>query len=69
MCIRDSNGIITQAQKAKEKTEEAKIRDAEIASQKPSIRSYFLLTLDTQPYYNPQAVALKVDEKLMLQGL
>ena len=40
---------------------------AEIASQKPSIRSYFLLTLDTQPYYNPQAVALKVDEKLMLQ--
>lgn len=41
---------------------------AEIASQKPSIRSYFLLTLDTQPYYNPQAVALKVDEKLMLQA-
>lgn len=40
---------------------------AEIASQKPSIRSYFLLTLDIQPYYNPQAVALKVDEKLMLQ--
>ena len=40
---------------------------AEIASQKPSIRSYFLLTLDTQPYYNPQAVALKVDEKLMHQ--
>lgn len=40
---------------------------AEIANQKPSIRSYFLLTLDTQPYYNPQAVALKVDEKLMLQ--
>lgn len=40
---------------------------AEIASQKPSIRSYFLLTLDTQPYYNPQAVALKVGEKLMLQ--
>ena len=40
---------------------------AQIASQKPSIRSYFLLTLDTQPYYNPQAVALKVDEKLMLQ--
>ena len=40
---------------------------AEIASQKPSIRSYFLLTLDTQPHYNPQAVALKVDEKLMLQ--
>lgn len=40
---------------------------AEIASQKPSIRSYFLLTLDTQPYYKPQAVALKVDEKLMLQ--
>lgn len=40
---------------------------AEIASQKPSIRNYFLLTLDTQPYYNPQAVALKVDEKLMLQ--
>lgn len=40
---------------------------AEIASQKPSIRSYFLLTLDTQPYYNPQAVTLKVDEKLMLQ--
>lgn len=40
---------------------------AEIASQKPSIRSYFLLTLDPQPYYNPQAVALKVDEKLMLQ--
>ena len=40
---------------------------AETASQKPSIRSYFLLTLDTQPYYNPQAVALKVDEKLMLQ--
>ena len=40
---------------------------AEIASQKPSIRSYFLLTLDTQPYYNPQAVALKVNEKLMLQ--
>lgn len=40
---------------------------AEIASQKPSIRSYFLLTLDTQPYYNPQAGALKVDEKLMLQ--
>lgn len=40
---------------------------AEIASQKPSIRSYFLLTLDTQPYYIPQAVALKVDEKLMHQ--
>lgn len=40
---------------------------AEIASQKPSIRSYFLLTLDTQPYYNPQAVALKVDEKLIFQ--
>ena len=40
---------------------------AEIASQKPSIRSYFLLTLDTHPYYNPQAVAMKVDEKLMLQ--
>ena len=40
---------------------------AEIASQKPSIRSYFLLTLDTQPYYNPQAVALKVDENLMHQ--
>ena len=40
---------------------------ADIASQKPSIRSYFLLTLDTQPYYNPQAVALKVDEKLMRQ--
>lgn len=40
---------------------------AEIASQKPSIRSYFLLTLDNLPYYNPQAVALKVDEKLMLQ--
>ena len=40
---------------------------AEIASQKPSIRSYFLLTLDTQPYYNPQAVALKVDEKLIHQ--
>lgn len=40
---------------------------AEIASQKPSIRSYFLLTLDTLPYYNPQAVALKVDEKLMHQ--
>ena len=40
---------------------------AEIASQKPSIRSNFLLTLDTQPYYNPQAVALKVDEKLMRQ--
>ena len=40
---------------------------AEIASQKPSIRSYFLLTLDTLPYYNPQAVAMKVDEKLMLQ--
>lgn len=39
----------------------------EIASQKPSIRSYFLLTLDTLPYYNPQAVALKVDEKLMHQ--
>lgn len=39
----------------------------EIASQKPSIRSYFLLTLDNLPYYNPQAVALKVDEKLMLQ--
>lgn len=41
---------------------------AEIASQKPSIRSNFLLTLDTLPYYNPQAVALKVDEKLMLQA-
>lgn len=40
---------------------------AEIASQKPSIRSNFLLTLDNLPYYNPQAVALKVDEKLMLQ--
>ena len=40
---------------------------AEIASQKPSIRSYFLLTLDNLPYYNPQAVAMKVDEKLMLQ--
>lgn len=40
---------------------------AEIVSQKPSIRSYFLLTLDTLPYYNPQAVALKVDEKLMHQ--
>lgn len=40
---------------------------AEIASQKPSIRSYFLLTLDNLPYYNPQTVALKVDEKLMLQ--
>lgn len=40
---------------------------AEIASQKPSIRSYFLLTLDNLPYYNPQAVALKVDEKLMHQ--
>lgn len=40
---------------------------AEIASQKPSIRSYFLLTLDTLPYYNPQAVAMRVDEKLMLQ--
>ena len=40
---------------------------AEIASQKPSIRSYFLLTLDTLPYYNPQAVALKVDEELMHQ--
>lgn len=40
---------------------------AEIANQKPSIRSYFLLTLDTHPYYNPQAVALKVDEKLMHQ--
>ena len=40
---------------------------AEIASQKPSIRSNFLLTLDTLPYYNPQAVALKVDEKLMHQ--
>lgn len=38
---------------------------AEIASQKPSIRSNFLLTLDNLPYYNPQAVALKVDEKLM----
>ena len=41
---------------------------AEIASQKPSIRSNFLLTLDNLPYYNPQAVALKVDEKLMLQA-
>lgn len=40
---------------------------AEIASQKPSIRSNFLLTLDTLPYYNPQAVALKVDKKLMHQ--
>lgn len=40
---------------------------ADIASQKPSIRSNFLLTLDTLPYYNPQAVALKVDEKLMHQ--
>lgn len=40
---------------------------AEIASQKPSIRSNFLLTLDTLPYYNPQAVALKVDEKLTHQ--
>lgn len=40
---------------------------AEIASQKPSIRSNFLLTLDTLPYYNPQAVAVKVDEKLMHQ--
>lgn len=40
---------------------------AEIASQTPSIRSNFLLTLDTLPYYNPQAVALKVDEKLMHQ--
>lgn len=40
---------------------------AEIASQKPSIRSNFLLTLDTLPYYNPQAVALKVDEKLKHQ--
>ena len=40
---------------------------AEIASQKPSIRSNFLLTLDTLPYYNPQAVALKVDEKLIHQ--
>lgn len=40
---------------------------AEIASQKPSIRSNFLLTLDTLPFYNPQAVALKVDEKLMHQ--
>lgn len=40
---------------------------AEIACQKPSIRSNFLLTLDTLPYYNPQAVALKVDEKLMHQ--
>lgn len=40
---------------------------AEIASQKPSIKSYFLLTLDNLPYYNPQAVALKVDEKLMHQ--
>ena len=40
---------------------------AEIASQKPSIRSYFLLTLDNLPYYNPQAVALKVDENLMHQ--
>lgn len=40
---------------------------AEIASQKPSIRSNFLLTLDNLPYYNPQAVALKVDEKLMHQ--
>lgn len=40
---------------------------AEIANQKPSIRSYFLLTLDNLPYYNPQAVALKVDEKLMHQ--
>lgn len=40
---------------------------AEIASQKPSIRSNFLLTLDALPYYNPQAVALKVDEKLMHQ--
>ena len=40
---------------------------AEIASQKPSVRSNFLLTLDNLPYYNPQAVALKVDEKLMHQ--
>lgn len=40
---------------------------AEIASQKPSIRSNFLLTLDTLPFYNPQAVALKVDEKQMHQ--
>lgn len=40
---------------------------AEIASQKPSIRSNFLLTLDNLPYYNPQAVTLKVDEKLMHQ--
>lgn len=40
---------------------------AEIASQKPSIKSNFLLTLDTLPYYNPQAVALKVDKKLMHQ--
>lgn len=40
---------------------------AEIANQKPSIRSNFLLTLDNLPYYNPQAVALKVDEKLMHQ--
>lgn len=40
---------------------------AKIANQKPSIRSYFLLTLDNLPYYNPQAVALKVDEKLMHQ--
>lgn len=40
---------------------------AEIASQKPSIRSNFLLTLDNLPYYNPQAVALKVEEKLMHQ--
>lgn len=40
---------------------------AEIASQKPSIRSNFLLTIDNLPYYNPQAVALKVDEKLMHQ--
>ena len=38
-----------------------------IASQEPSIRSNFLLTLDSQPYYNPQAVALKIDEELAHQ--
>ena len=38
-----------------------------VASQKPSIRSHFLLTFDPDPFFNPQAVALKIDEELMRQ--
>ena len=40
------------------------VAKAPILSEKPSLRDNFLLTLDVKPYYNAEAVAMRVDPSL-----